>query len=143
MKFKNNFQLNDKLRKLRKFYGIKMDDLANELKMGSANNYHSYEIGRSHFTLEHIQILCKRYDISLEALTDNKKELHISDLMTKTIQKIEVEDCKQVDLIIELLKKYKFLDSDTKMLIDLFFEKILKNSETNIKIKNIKEAIAG
>ena len=137
MKFKNNSQLNDKLRKLRKFYGIKMEELAQKLGMGSANNYHSYEIGRSYFTLDHVNELAKTYNIALDALIDNNKELQINDLLTKTIEKIDIEDSKESETVIKLLKNFNSLDDKTKSLVNLFIEKVVlenqKQNDTKLK----------
>ena len=136
-----------KVKKIRKWLEISIDEVMNLLNMNAKATYNNYEFGWSNFTDEHLQKLSELFKVPLSYLKDNNINVTLEDMIKKD-KDITLDNNKNTEGLIFFLKNIKDLDDETisavsrisQLLTSSALEKkdLLKSLDMNKKDKKLK-----
>ena len=119
-----------KVRKIRRWLEISLDEAIEALEMNSKNTYNNYENGFSNFTDEHLEKLAKLFDIPDNLLKNDQVIITVKDMLNKD-QNIIIEDNKSNRGLIELLKNINSLSKDSLEIISKVSEVLINSALEN------------
>lgn len=129
-----------KIRRIRKFRGTPLKELAELVGLNSTAVYLGYEVGKSSWTPDMLIKIADYLEVDIGVLTDNSQEIEVEDFLERK-RKIIVENLSNVNVILDLAERLPQVDNKlTEVFID-FAKKIMpeeKNEDLPLALKAVR-----
>ena len=130
-----------KIRKIRKFRGAPLKELAELFGLNSTAVYLGYEVGKSSWTPDMLIKIADYLEVDIGVLTDNSQEIEVEDFLGKK-RKIVVEDLENVNVVLDLAQRLPLVDEKLVNVFIDFAKKIMpeeKSEDLPLALKAVKQ----